>query len=115
MKRMPQIAALLAVLVVFSLHLAFSQDAPLNQAPAGFVNLFNGKDLTNWRGRQQDYSPHLEALLSPSDLAAKQVEWNTDRDQNWSVDAAKGELVSDGKGVFLVSPRLSASASLGPR
>jgi hypothetical protein len=105
MKRISAVAGLLAVLFVSSLHFAFSQDAPLNQAPAGFVTLFNGKDLTNWRGRQQDYSPHLEALLSPSDLAAKQVEWNTDRDQNWSVDTAKGELVSDGKGVFLATAK----------
>jgi hypothetical protein len=73
--------------------------------PKGFTALFNGKDLSGWRGRQQDYSPYVEAKLSREDLAAKQAEWNTDRDAHWSVDAAKGEIVSDGKGVFLATAR----------
>ena len=71
--------------------------------PKGFTALFNGKDLSGWRGRQQDYSPYAEAKLSREELAAKQAEWNTDRDAHWSVDAAKGEIVSDGKGVFLAT------------
>jgi Domain of Unknown Function (DUF1080) len=73
--------------------------------PKGFTALFNGKDLSGWRGRQQDYSPYVEAKLSKEELAAKQAEWNTDRDAHWSVDAAKGEIVSDGKGVFLATAR----------
>jgi hypothetical protein len=71
--------------------------------PKGFTALFNGKDLSGWRGRQQDYSPYAEAKLSREELAAKQAEWNTDRDAHWSVDAAKGEIVSDGQGVFLAT------------
>ena len=73
--------------------------------PKGFTALFNGKDLTGWRGRQQDYSPYVEAKLSREELAAKQAEWNTDRDAHWSVDAAKAEIVSDGKGVFLATAK----------
>jgi 3-keto-disaccharide hydrolase len=92
-----------AMMVTLGLHAALPQDRPLNQAPAGFTNLFNGKDLSGWRGRQMDYSPHLEALLTKEELAAKQVEWNADRDTNWSVDTAKGEIVSNGHGVFLAT------------
>ena len=81
------------------------QTSVLPKPPKGFTALFNGKDLSGWRGRQQDYSPYVEAKLSREDLAAKQAEWNTDRDAHWSVDAAKGEIVSDGKGVFLATAR----------
>ena len=87
MKRIALLA--MAMMVTLGLHAALPQDRPLNQAPAGFTNLFNGKDLSGWRGRQMDYSPHLEALLTKEELAAKQVEWNADRDTNWSVDAGK--------------------------
>src|SRR5580658_7999484 len=78
-------------------------DRPLNQPPDGFTNLFNGKDLAGWRGRQADYSPHEEALLPHDELAAKQAEWNLDMEKHWRVDAAKGEIVSDGHGVYLTT------------
>ena len=91
--------------VALGLHAALPQDRPLNQAPSGFTNLFNGKDLSGWRGHQMDYSPHLEALLTKEELAAKQVQWNADRDMNWSVDTAKGEIVSNGHGVFLATDK----------
>jgi hypothetical protein len=39
------------------------------------------------------------------ELAAKQAEWNADRDKHWRVDAAKGEIVSDGLGVHLATAR----------
>jgi hypothetical protein len=81
------------------------QKADPPKPPKGFTALFNGKDLGGWRGRQQDYSPHVEAKLSKEELAAKQAEWNTDRDAHWSVDVAKGEIVSDGKGVFLATAK----------
>jgi hypothetical protein len=75
------------------------------QPPAGFTPLFNGKDLSGWRGRQQDYSPYEEARLSKEELAAKQAQWNADRDQHWRVDPVSHELISDGHGVFLATDR----------
>jgi hypothetical protein len=88
------------LLIVFALLAAAGQ-----QAPAGFTPLFNGKDLSGWRGRQQDYSPYEEAKLSKEELAAKQAQWNADRDQHWRVDPATHELVSDGHGVFLATDK----------
>jgi len=73
--------------------------------PPGFTRLFNGKDLSGWRGRQQDYSPYVEAKLTPDELAAKQTQWNADMALHWSVDTAKGEIVSDGKGVYLTTAK----------
>jgi 3-keto-disaccharide hydrolase len=79
---------------------AFSQN---NQPPKGFTALFNGKDLSGWRGRQPNYDPSVEAALPKAELAAKQQEWNAQRDQHWKVDTAKGEIVSDGQSPHLAT------------
>ena len=71
-------------------------------------SLFNGKDLSGWRGGPGGggvFSPYVEAKFTPEERAAKQAEWNADRDLHWSVDAATGELVSDGKGVHLATEK----------
>jgi hypothetical protein len=99
------VAAALILLPMAALSAVPLNARPLNQAPAGFTNLFDGHDLAGWRGRQQDYSPYAEAQLSPDDLAAKQAAWNTDRDLHWRVDTAKGEIVCDGQGVYLPSDK----------
>ncbi|MCY2953322.1 MAG: DUF1080 domain-containing protein [Planctomycetota bacterium] len=83
--------------------MAWAADRPLNQPPEGFANLFEGKDLGGWRGRQQDYSPYEEMKLTKEELAGKQVKWNEDMKKHWRVDAAKGEIVSDGQGVYLTT------------
>ncbi len=90
-----------ALLFLMVVGLAVSAQAPAPNLPPGFTNLFNGKDLTGWRGRQGDFNVYAEAKLTAEEKAAKQVQWNADRDLHWSVDVAKGEIVSDGKGVFL--------------
>ena len=87
------------------LNAASAADRPFNHPPKGFVNLFNGKDLCCWRGRQQDYSPYEEAKLSKEQLAAKQEAWNADMAKHWRVDQAKGEIVSDGHGVYLTTAK----------
>ena len=78
------------------------------QAPAGFTSLFNGKDLSGWRGRPGGggvFSPYVEAKFTPEEREAKRKEWNADRDLHWRVDTAKGEIVSDGKGVHLATEK----------
>ena len=35
--------------------------------PQGFTSLFNGKDLSGWRGRQPNHNPAEEAKLSPEE------------------------------------------------
>src|SRR5262245_43934217 len=84
---------------------AASMVAQTKSAPtAGFTALFNGKDLSGWRGRPGGggvFSPYVEAKFTPEEREAKRKEWNADRDLHWRVDTATGELVSDGKGVHL--------------
>jgi hypothetical protein len=85
-----------------------AQNRPLNQPPPGFTSLFNGKDLSGWRGRQPNYSPYEQAKLTPEELATRQAAWNAERDQHWRVDVAKGEIVSDGN-----SPHLATMKDYG--
>ncbi len=76
--------------------------------PEGFTSLFNGKDLSGWRGRPGKggvFSPYVEAAFTDAERKAKQAEWNADRDERWWVDPASGELVTDGKGVHLATER----------
>jgi hypothetical protein len=87
---------------------AFFQERALNRPPAGFTALFNGKDLAGWRGRQPNYDPRAEAALSNEERSAKQAQWNSQRDLHWSVDAANGEIVSDGQ-----SPHLATVKTFG--
>jgi hypothetical protein len=76
--------------------------------PAGFTVLLNGKDLSGWRGRPGGggvFSPYTEAKFTPEEREVKQKEWNADRDLHWRIDTAKGEIVSDGKGVHLATEK----------
>jgi hypothetical protein len=99
---------LVAASVIVGCAAAVAAQAPADKTPKGFTRLFNGKDLTGWRGRQPNYNPAEEAKLSKDERAAKQAEWNSGRDQHWKVDAAKGEIVSDGQ-----SPQLATAKDYG--
>ena len=98
---------LVGIVVVASavVMVAADQTTGARPTPRGFTSLFNGKDLSGWRGRQGDYNVNTEAKLTHEEKAAKQTQWNADRDLHWSVDTAKGELVSDGRGVFLTTEK----------
>lgn len=70
----------------------------LNQPPKGFIALFNGKDLTGWKGllkRPYD-NPARRAALSPDKREELQKEADENMRAHWKVD--NGVLVFDGKG-----------------
>jgi len=78
---------------------------PDNTAPEGFVAVFNGKDLTNWRGllaRPND-NPIKRAALSPEELAKAQAEADENMRANWKVE--DGALVFSGKGRSLCTAK----------
>lgn len=86
-----------------------AQNRPLNTPPAGFTALFNGKDLSGWRGRKPNYNPQDEQrTMTKAEVAALQTVWNAERDLHWKVDVAKGEIVSDGN-----SPHLATASDYG--
>lgn len=78
---------------------------PDNTAPAGFTALFNGKDLTNWKGllKGPNDKPHVRAKLTPEQLAAAQQIADDLMRANWSVE--DGALVFSGKGESLATAK----------
>jgi len=65
-----------------------------NTPPPGFEALFNGKDLTGWKGLVA--FPPWRAKRRPKDLAAAQRTADESMRAHWQV--VDGTLVSDGKG-----------------
>ena len=65
--------------------------------PPGFTALFNGRDLTGWRGG--DTFDHRKWLALPeTERDAKNADWTADMRMHWR--AANGELVNDGNGRY---------------
>jgi len=96
------LSSLLALtLAVAPLTAADAQTVPTtadNVAPEGFTRLFNGKDLTNWKGvmlRPFD-KPHKRAELTPEKAAELQKKADEVMKAHWTV-TDKGELFFDGK------------------
>lgn len=76
-----------------------------NTPPAGFTALFNGRDLTGWKGLlASPYdNPIKRAALNPQERAAKQVEADADMRAHWKV--LNGEIIFDGKGRSLCTDK----------
>jgi hypothetical protein len=72
------------------------------EPPAGFMPLFNGKDLAGWRGRPH-FDPVKEAEGTDQERADRQAKWNADMAAHWKVE--DGVIVNDGHGVFLTTDR----------
>ncbi len=68
----------------------------------GFRAIYDGHSFAGWRGRPH-LDPREEASWDEATRAAKRAEWERDRAQHWSIDADRGEIVSDGQGVFLTT------------
>jgi hypothetical protein len=65
-----------------------------NTPPEGFTALFNGKDLTGWKGLVGD--PKSRAKMSADELEKAQKVADEKMRQHWTVE--EGVLVFDGKG-----------------
>ncbi|MDD7985452.1 DUF1080 domain-containing protein [Lentisphaera marina] len=82
---------------VAELDNAFALPSTDNQAPEGFTQLFNGKDLTNWKGlldRPFD-KPHKRKSLNTDKLKELQAKANVSMNKHWSV-TEQNELFFDG-------------------
>ncbi|MGZ0174544.1 MAG: 3-keto-disaccharide hydrolase [Planctomycetales bacterium] len=71
-----------------------------NVAPGGFVALFNGKDLSGWRGLGH-FDPRKLRAMSPADQKTMFAKNWEDVKKHWSVE--DGELVNDGHGAYLTT------------
>lgn len=83
----------LLLLVAICSCAALAQAAD-NTAPDGFVALFNGKDLTGWKGLVEN--PLARSKMTPNQLKQAQVAADEKMRKHWKVE--DGALVFDGGG-----------------
>jgi len=90
----------LALFSAISLASVIPAESAENTTPKGFTALFNGTDLRGWWGADTE-NPSLYLALPPADFKAKREASVNDIQKHWRVE--NGELVNDGKGLFLTS------------
>ena len=73
-----------------------------DQPPPGFTALFNGKDLEGWWGAETE-DPRKYIALSPEEFKKKHDGSLDDIQKHWRVE--NGELVNDGKGLYLTTDK----------
>ncbi len=96
----PRKLTLLTLLTGVSLAAAGVAEAAepkLNVPPKGFQALFNGKDLTGWKGLVGN--PKTRAKMTKQQLAAAQKKADQQAAEHWKV--VDGVLIYDGKGKSL--------------
>lgn len=91
------VARSLAVVVLLVSTSTWAAD---NAPPAGFKALFNGTDFTGWHGMGH-FDPYKLADMTDAERAAKREKDLEDMKLHWKVE--NGELVNDGKGVYLTT------------
>ncbi len=85
-------------LVLFSTATAVRSQSP----PPGFTALFNGNDLTGWRGG--DTLDHRKYLAMSAEKRAEQdAQWNADMKSHWR--AENNELINDGHGKYATTEK----------
>ncbi|MAD79259.1 MAG: hypothetical protein CMJ50_00230 [Planctomycetaceae bacterium] len=100
----PRRFVLLFVASVFAVNLPFAATATAdsnNTPPEGFNALFNGKDLSGWKGLVAN--PKKRAEMSSDQLAAEQEKADANMRAHWKV--VDGVIVFDGKGKSLCTAR----------
>src|SRR5687767_7257923 len=110
---------ILSAALIFGLVLQLNaQEKPLNTPPQGFAALFNGKDLTGWKGlplkantneKKKSARPFVAMTMperlsaTPDALAAAQKLGDASAHEHWKVE--DGVLVFDGKGENLCTEK----------
>lgn len=90
------------VVAAVCLSTAAAEDANKNNTPPeGFTALFNGKDLTGWKGLVGN--PKTRAAMTEQRLATAQAKADDEMRAHWTVD--DGVLVFDGKGKSLCTAK----------
>jgi hypothetical protein len=81
---------------------SLSARAATVKPPRGFIALFNGEDLTGWRGGDTFDPRKLQAL--PADERAAQIEkWTGTMRAHWRVE--NGVLINDGEGAYATTEK----------
>lgn len=92
---------LVVICLGYAATMAEAKQGALNRPPKGFVALFNGKDLTGWKGLVGN--PKTRRAMSRSELAKAQAKVDADMRVHWKV--VDGALCFDGKGHSLCTAK----------
>ncbi len=90
--------SLACVAFLLSLSPLFAADYFVDEAPEGFVSLYNGKDLTGWWGLKTE-NPRAWMALSEEAFAKKKAASLKDIQKHWQAEGV--DLVNDGHGLYL--------------
>jgi hypothetical protein len=101
------LAQMLRSLFANGLIVALCHAAPVAncEEPVGstaFTDLFNGKDLTGWKGGTTA-DPRKLAAMPAEQRAVQQAKWDETMRAHWRVE--NGELINDGKGDYATTER----------
>jgi hypothetical protein len=95
------------ICLLFSLIFIAASRAADNTPPEGFTALFNGKDLSGWKGllllASPNDNPIIRAKLAPEELKKLQAEADDLMRKTWKVE--DGVLVYNGKGFSLCTAK----------
>ncbi|MBQ5790463.1 MAG: DUF1080 domain-containing protein [Thermoguttaceae bacterium] len=87
-----------AALLAFACALpSFAQD-DASKCPEGFVQLFNGKDLTGWKPCKRDFHPYPLIEMTDAERADFYAKHQAEFEKCWTIE--NGELVNDGNGPY---------------
>lgn len=102
MTTLKRVATLMTVIMTISaLNFAEAGDQKQNVPPKGYKALFNGKDLTGWKGLVGN--PKTRAKMTPEKLAEAQKAADKSMRDHWKV--VDGVIVFDGKGQSLCTAK----------
>lgn len=93
---------MIGILAVAGCRTHHSTSKSDNTPPAGFSALFNGADIAGWWGAATE-DPRKYLALPADDFKKKHDASLEDIRQHWSVQ--NGELVNDGKGLYLTTEK----------
>jgi hypothetical protein len=97
-RRRSPLAALSLLASLFIAGSAYSQVQP----PPGFTALYNGKDLSGWRGG--DTFDHRKLLAMSEAKRAEQIQkWTDTMKAHWRADG--DELINDGQGAYATTEK----------
>ncbi|HMC10515.1 MAG TPA: DUF1080 domain-containing protein [Pirellulaceae bacterium] len=116
--KLARLISFASLVLGFCLAVQLHAQEKLNVPPPGFTALFNGKDLTGWKGlplkpntnaKKKEAQPYVAMTMperlsaSPGDLAEAQQRGDESAKEHWKVE--DGVIVFDGKGQSLCTAK----------
>ena len=91
---------MIAPIICLVMLSGFSTAQEDNKPPTGFTALFNGKDLSGWKGLR-GIDPYVLRAKSEDERKAILAKDQANMEKHWRVE--NGEIVNDGRGVYLTT------------